>query len=44
LSVTASNKGYEQISSGKVHLLLPGQDAVIDMICHRVINGGEFVI
>lgn len=38
------NKGYSPIIPSKKHLLLPGKDAVMDMICHRIIHGGEFVI
>lgn len=34
--------GYRSIHPAKYNLLLPGKDNVMDMICDRVVNGGEF--
>jgi len=33
-----------QIDFNKLEMLLPGRDVVLDMICDRIINGGDFIM
>jgi len=41
LKATKSGKGYSPIVHRK--MLLPGKDKTMDMICNRIIHGGEFI-
>lgn len=44
LNMTQGAQGYRPILGGKRDLLLPGKDKVMDMICKRVVKGGEFLL
>lgn len=44
INMALEQKGYSPLDPNKVHLLFPGNDTVMDMICDRIINGGEFMV
>jgi len=44
INMAQGGKGYAPLDPAKIHLLFPGNDAVMDMICNRIMNGGEFML
>ena len=44
INMAQGQTGYAPLDPRRSHLLLPGNDAVMDMICDRIINGGEFML
>ena len=44
INMAVGQKGYSPLDPVKIDLLSPGNDAVMDMICDRIINGGEFML
>jgi hypothetical protein len=44
LNAAKKRTGYTQLDPEKIDLLLPGNDAAMEMICNRIMNGGEFIL
>ena len=44
LNMARGRGAYAPLEPERFHLLFPGNDAVMDMICDRIINGGEFLL
>lgn len=44
LKVARGRYRYAPIDFRKLELLLPGNDEVLDLICERIIDGGEFIL
>lgn len=44
INMAVEQKGYSPLDPAKIRLLFPGNDAVMDMICDRIMNGGEFML
>ena len=44
INMAQGRKGYTPLDPQKLHLLFPGNDEVMDMICDRIIDGGEFIL
>lgn len=44
LNMGKGNYRFAPLDFRKLNLLLPGRDKAMDMICERIINGGEFIL
>lgn len=44
INAAKGSKGYAPLNPKKLHLLFPLNDSVMDMICERIITGGEFIL
>lgn len=44
INMAEGRRGYAPLNPQRLHLLFPGNDEVMDMICDRIINGGEFIL
>lgn len=44
INMSIGRSAYNMIDPKKAHLLFPGNDEVMDMICERIIDGGEFIL
>lgn len=44
LMMNKRHEGYRGLDQSKLRLLHPGQDAVMSLICNRIIKGGDFLI
>ena len=44
LNMARGRGAYAPLEPERFHLLFPGNDGVMDMICDRIMNGGDFVL
>ena len=44
INTAEGQTGYTPLDPEKFHLLFPGNDEVMDMICDRIMNGGDYIL